>query len=84
MEWLNLDDSVNQLSLIGAAVIILATLVVVAMMFAQMKVKRDTAELTEHNWDGIGEYKNSVPVGWLVIFFLTIVWMLGISCWVIL
>ena len=76
MEWLNLDDSVNQLSLIGAAVIILATLVVVAMMFAQMKVKRDTAELTEHNWDGIGEYKNPVPVGWLVIFFLTIVWML--------
>lgn len=76
MEWLNLQDNVNLLSLIGAAAIILVTLIVVARMFAQMKEKRGTAELAEHNWDGIGEYKNPVPLGWLVIFFLTIVWML--------
>ena len=43
MEWLNLQDNVNLLSLIGAAAIILVTLIVVARMFAQMKEKRGTA-----------------------------------------
>ena len=76
MEWLNLQDNVNLLSLIGAALIILITLVVVGRMFAQMKVKKEAANLSEHSWDGIGEYENPVPVGWLVIFFLAIVWML--------
>lgn len=76
MEWLNLQDNVNLLSLIGAAAIILVTLIVVARMFAQMKEKKGAAELAEHNWDGIGEYKNPVPLGWLVVFFIAIVWML--------
>lgn len=74
MEWLNLDDSINKLSLIGAAVIILATLIVVARMFSQMKVKKGQAELTAISWDGIGEYKNPVPIGWLVVFFIAVVW----------
>lgn len=74
MEWLNLDDSVNKLSLIGAAVIILATLIVVARMFSQMKVKKEQAELAAVSWDGIGEYKNPVPLGWLVVFFIAVVW----------
>lgn len=76
MAWLNLEDNVNLLSLIGAAVIILATFIVVARMFAQMKEKRGEAELAEHNWDGIGEYKNPMPIGWSIVFFLAVVWML--------
>ncbi|MDL0114759.1 cytochrome-c oxidase, cbb3-type subunit III [Campylobacter felis] len=74
MQWLNLEDNINLLSLIGAILIILITLVVVARIFQQMKEKKESAELSEHNWDGIGEYKNPIPVGWAVVFFLTIVW----------
>lgn len=81
MAWLNLQDNVNVLSLIGAAVIILATFIVVARMFAQMKEKRGEAELAEHSWDGIGEYKNPVPLGWSVVFFLAVVWMLWYFLW---
>lgn len=81
MAWLNLQDNVNLLSLIGAAVIILATLIVVARMFAQMKEKKGEAELAEHNWDGIGEFKNPVPIGWSVVFFLAVVWMLWYFLW---
>lgn len=76
MEWFNLDDKVNFYSIIGAVVIILATLVVVAMMFSQMKVKRGEAALSKQSWDGIGEYENPVPVGWLVVFFIAVVWMI--------
>lgn len=81
MAWLNLQDNVNVLSLIGAAVIILATFIVAARMFAQMKEKRGEAELAEHSWDGIGEYKNPVPLGWSVVFFLAVVWMLWYFLW---
>lgn len=76
MEWFNLQDNVNLLSLIGAVLIILITLVVVARMFSQMKVKKAAAQLSEHSFDGIGEYENPVPVGWLVVFLLAIVWMI--------
>ncbi len=81
MEWLNLQDNVNLLSLIGACVIIAVTLVVVGRMFAQMKEEKGSAELAEHNWDGIGEYKNPVPFGWAVVFFLAIVWMIWYFLW---
>lgn len=81
MAWLNLQDNVNVLSLIGAAVIILATFIVAARMFAQMKEKKGEAELAEHSWDGIGEYKNPVPLGWSVVFFLAVVWMIWYFLW---
>lgn len=74
MQWLNLEDNVNLLSLIGAILIILITLVIVGRMFKQMKEKKGESELSEHSWDGIGEYKNAVPTGWAVVFVLTIVW----------
>ncbi|BCX80093.1 c-type cytochrome [Campylobacter sp. 19-13652] len=75
MQWLNLSDSVNLLSLIGAAVIIIATIIVVGRYVGQMKVKKDeNVELSEHSWDGIGEYKNGLPFGWALIFVVLIVW----------
>ncbi|TQR32480.1 cytochrome C oxidase Cbb3 [Campylobacter sp. MIT 99-7217] len=81
MQWLNLQDNVNLLSLIGAALIILITLVVVARMFQQMKVKKENAELSEHTWDGIGELKNHIPTGWAVVFVLTLVWAIWYFLW---
>lgn len=81
MQWLNLEDNVNFLSLIGAILIILITFVVVARIFKQMKEKKEDSQLSEHNWDDIGEYKNPVPVGWAVVFFLTIVWAIWYFLW---
>ncbi|HFF9193714.1 TPA: c-type cytochrome [Campylobacter coli] len=81
MQWLNLQDNVNLLSFIGAILIILITLVVVGRMFKYMKEKKGEVELSEHSWDGIGEYKNAIPIGWAVIFFLTIVWAVWYFLW---
>lgn len=75
MQWFNLDDSVNLLSIIGAAVIIIATFIVVGRYVGQMKVKKDeNVEMAEHSWDGIGEYKNALPTGWALMFVLLLVW----------
>ena len=41
-----------------------------------MKVAKPKAELSEHSWDGIGEYKNPIPLGWAVVYVLVIVWAL--------
>ncbi len=81
MQWLNLKDNVNLLSLIGAILIILITLVIVGRMFKQMKEKKEESELSEHNWDGITEYKNTVPTGWALVFFLAIVWAIWYFLW---
>ncbi|HEB9313759.1 TPA: c-type cytochrome [Campylobacter coli] len=81
MQWLNLQDNVNLLSFIGAILIILITLVVVGRMFKYMKEKKGEGELSEHSWDGIGEYKNAIPTGWAVVFFLTIVWAIWYFLW---
>ncbi|EAJ5693447.1 cytochrome C oxidase Cbb3 [Campylobacter fetus] len=74
MKWFNLEDSVNSLSILGAIAIILLTLIVVGRLFKLMKEKKEGGELSEDNWDGIGEYKNPLPIGWAIVFVLTIVW----------
>lgn len=74
MKWFNLEDNINLLSLIGALAIILLTLFVVGKYVKQIKHSKSEGELSEHNWDGIGEYKNPLPVGWALMFVLTIVW----------
>ncbi|WP_024954122.1 cbb3-type cytochrome c oxidase N-terminal domain-containing protein [Sulfurospirillum arcachonense] len=72
MNWLN--DNVNLLSLIGAAAIILITAFVAGKYIKQMKTDKSTGELAEENWDGIGEYKNPLPIGWAVSFLGLIIW----------
>lgn len=81
MQWLNLQDNVNLLSLIGAVLIILITLVVVSRIFKQMKERKGQAELSEHSWDGIEEYKNPIPTGWALVFFIVIVWAIWYFLW---
>ncbi|MCH9813686.1 MAG: c-type cytochrome [Epsilonproteobacteria bacterium] len=67
-------DTVNQLSLLGAALIVLITVFVVGKLVRQMKTDTSSGELADDNWDGIGEYKNPLPLGWAVSFFGTMVW----------
>jgi len=74
MNWFS--DNVNQIALLGAAVIIVATVFVVGKYIKQMKTDRSTGVLADENWDGIGEYKNPLPVGWSITFLLTIIWAL--------
>ena len=75
MQWLNLEDNINLLALIGAILTIVITVVIAGKYVGQMKTKKDdNAELSEYNWDDIGEYKNPIPVGWAVVFLLMLVW----------
>lgn len=74
MKWFNLSDNVNLLAFIGAVAIILLTLIVVGRLFNLMKVKKEEAELTGHVVDGIGEYKNPLPLGWAVVYVVLLIW----------
>ena len=72
MNWLS--DNVNQLALLGAAVILILTIYVAGKYIREMKTEKSTGELAEENWDGIGEYKNELPSGWAYTFLGTIIW----------
>lgn len=72
--FFNLSDNVNMLSIIGAAAIIIVTLIVAGKYIKQMRDDQASGELADDNWDGIGEYKNPLPMGWAVMFILAIVW----------
>jgi len=74
-------DAVNQLSLLGAAAIVILTVYVAGKYIRQMKTDTSTGELSDENWDGIGEYKNPIPVGWAVSFVGTMIW--GLWYWFI-
>ncbi len=72
--FFNLSDNVNLLAIIGAAAIVLVTMFVAGKYIKQMRDDVAEGELTDDNWDGIGEYKNPLPMGWAIIFVATIVW----------
>jgi cytochrome c oxidase cbb3-type subunit 3 len=74
MNWLN--DNVNALALLGAAAILILTIFIVGKYMKQMKTDKSGGELAKDNWDGIGEYKNPLPIGWALSFVGTIVWAL--------
>ena len=67
-------DDVNQLGLLGAVLIVIITVIVVGKYIKQIKTDTSTGDLTEENWDGIGEYKNPIPVGWALAWLGTVVW----------
>lgn len=79
MEWFNLNDTVNLLSLIGAIAILALTIGVAGNYLKQMKESKSEGELAEYNWDGIGEYKNDLPNGWAIAYTALIVW--GLWYW---
>lgn len=68
------EDVVNQLAVAGAVVLVIVTVFVVVKYVKQMQTDTATGELADENWDGIGEYKNELPIGWAVIFFGLMVW----------
>ena len=68
------DDIVNLLAVAGAVVLVLATVFVVIKYVRQMQDDTATGTLADENWDGIGEYKNELPMGWAVSFLLSMIW----------
>ena len=75
MKWFS--DNVNILALIGAAAIIILTVFVAGKYIRQMKTDKSTGDLTGEEWDGVGEYNNSIPIGWGMAFVGTIIWWYG-------
>jgi len=67
-------DYMMKLAIAGAVAIAVITTFVVVKYVRQMQNDTVTGELAEESWDGIGEYKNELPMGWAVIFLGTIVW----------
>ncbi len=67
-------DIVNQLAILGAIIIVVATVVVAVKYVRQMQTDKSTGELVDENYDGIGEFKNNLPTGWSIIFLGTIIW----------
>jgi len=70
----NMDDPINQLTLLGAVAIAVLAFGVSAKYIAQMKTDTATGELAKDNWDGIGEYKNELPAGWAYSFLGLLIW----------
>jgi cytochrome c oxidase cbb3-type subunit 3 len=70
------DDYINALTMLGALAIITITVFTVLKYVNQIKNDTATGELADESWDGIGEFKNPVPMGWAIIFIGTIFWML--------
>lgn len=77
--WFNLDDSVNLLSMLGAVIIVILTVAVFLNYVKKMKDAKAEGELKDDNWDGIGEFKNDLPIGWAATYFVLIIW--GIWYW---
>ena len=67
-------DIVNMLAVAGAVALVIITVFVVIKYVRQMQTDTASGELADENWDGIGEYKNSVPMGWAIMFMGTIIW----------
>ena len=68
------SDIVNQIAILGAIVLVIATIFVVVKYVRQMQTDSASGELMSENWDGIGEYNNPVPTGWAIVFGLTMIW----------
>lgn len=67
-------DSVNALTMGGAIAIAVLTTAVSAKYINQMKTDKATGQLSNENWDGIGEYENELPSGWAYTFLAVFMW----------
>ncbi len=68
------NDIVNILTITAAVVLVIVTVFVVIKYVRQMQTDTATGELADENWDGIGEYKNELPMGWAITFLLSMIW----------
>lgn len=67
-------DFVNAVTMGGAIAIAVITAAVTTKYIHQMKTDTPSGELSDENWDGIGEYENELPSGWAYAFLATFLW----------
>ena len=67
-------DSVNAITMGGAIAVATLTSAVSAKYINQMKTDTASGELSDDNWDGIGEYENEMPSGWAYTFLAVFLW----------
>ncbi len=72
MGWLG--DNINLIGFIGAVVILLLTIAIAWFYIQKMKTESVGGELTEHSWDGIREFNNNIPTGWLLSLLGLMIW----------
>ncbi|MFT7003459.1 MAG: cytochrome c oxidase cbb3-type subunit 3 [Sulfurimonas sp.] len=68
------SDVVNLIAVVGAIVLVTATIFVVVKYVRQMQVDTADGDLLQESWDGVGEYNNPIPTGWAIVFGLTMIW----------
>ncbi|WP_027327187.1 cytochrome-c oxidase, cbb3-type subunit III [Helicobacter pametensis] len=74
MQWFDLSDPINLISVIAAIVIIGLTAFVSNFYINKMKTSNPKGELSSDRWDGIGKFENNIPFGWGICFALVMIW----------
>ncbi len=69
-----MGDFINAMTMAGALAIAVITAAVTTKYVHQIKTDIASGELTDDNWDGIGEYKNELPSGWAYSFLAVFIW----------
>ncbi len=72
MSWLN--DHINMISFIGAIVILCVTIIIALNLVKKMRTEKADGVLTDHEWDGIREFSNNIPTGWLLALLVLTLW----------
>jgi cytochrome c oxidase cbb3-type subunit 3 len=67
-------DSINAITMGGAIAIAVLTAAVSVKYINQMKTDTASGQLSDDNWDGIGEYENELPSGWAYSFLAVFMW----------
>ncbi|MBN2895988.1 MAG: c-type cytochrome [Campylobacterales bacterium] len=68
------NDTMGSLAMLGALATAVIAIFVSIKYVRQIQEEKAGGELADENWDGIGEYKNELPMGWAVLFLATTVW----------
>ncbi len=73
-ESLGAKDTMGSLAMVGALATAVIAIFVSIKYVRQIQNETAGGELAEENWDGIGEYKNELPMGWALLFLGTTIW----------
>lgn len=68
------NDTMGSLAMLGALATAVIAIFVAIKYVRQIQEETASGELADENWDGIGEYKNELPMGWALLFIGTTVW----------
>lgn len=71
---MNWSDNITTLGLLGALVILSLTIFTLSVYLKKIKSGNNEGEMAEESWDGIGEQKNNLPVGWAACFLGVLIW----------